>query len=256
LRGIATTTACVGGRRVALIDGFSLRRRDAAVDLPLGAQRLVAFLALKPKALLRIHVASVLWADTTEDKAVAILRTTLWRLRRADLDVVESSGPKLALAPGVRVDVLDVAIAARRMLARPREAVDENVELAGLAGEVLPDWYDDWLLIERERFRQLRLHALEALCDELAAQGRFAQAVEAALAAVELDPLRESAHRALIRVHMAEGNVSEAARELVGFSSFLHATMGVSPSPSLRRMAAELEIPWRCEQAGYHPRSG
>ncbi len=232
-------------RRVALIGGFTFRRLGAAVDLPLGAQRLVAFLAFKPKALLRIHVASVLWANTSKPKAVASLRTTLWRLRQADLDVVESSGPKLALAPGVRVDVQDAAVLAHRVLARPREAVDHGLELEGLVGEVLPDWYDDWLLIERERFRQLRLHALEALCDELAAQGRFARAVEAGLAAVELDPLRESAHRALIRVHMAEGNVSEAAREIEGFSSMLRTAIGVAPSPSLRRLAAELQIPLR-----------
>ena len=39
-------------------------------------------------------------------------------------------------------------------------------------GELLPDWYDDWVLLERERFRQLRLHALDALCDDLTRAGR------------------------------------------------------------------------------------
>ena len=198
--GTGVTVAWPDDRRVALIGGFTFRRLGAAVDLPLGAQRLVAFLAFKPKALLRIHVASVLWANTSEPKAVASLRTTLWRLRQADLDVVESSGPKLALAPGVRVDVQDAAVLAHRVLARPREAVDHGLELEGLVGEVLPDWYDDWLLIERERFRQLRLHALESLCLYLADRraGSTRPRTQAGLSAVAGEPLRESAHRALI----------------------------------------------------------
>jgi DNA-binding SARP family transcriptional activator len=56
-----------------------------------------------------------------------------------------------------------------------------------------PDWYDDWLQMERERFRQLRLHALETLAERFVALGRHAQAIDAALAAVQVDPLRETA---------------------------------------------------------------
>jgi DNA-binding SARP family transcriptional activator len=231
------------GRGVALIGGFSLRGRDQSIVLPPAAQRLVAFLALKPNALLRIHIASVLWTNTNEERAVASLRTALWRLRRADASLVSASATHLALAPGVDVDVRRVGAVARRVLARPRDAAEADVELLPLAGEVLPDWYDDWLLVERERFRQLRLHALEALCDGLAAQGRFAPALEAGLTAVELDPLRESSHRAVIRVHIAEGNLSEARRELAGFCALLQTEIGIAPSPRLRRLAAELRVP-------------
>lgn len=81
------------------------------------------------------------------------------------------------------------------------------------AGELLPDWYDDWLVIERERFRQARLHALEALCGALSSKRRYAKAIEVGLVAVASEPLRESAHRAVIRVHIAEGNISEALRQ-------------------------------------------
>ena len=57
-----------------------------------------------------------------------------------------------------------------------------SLDLAALKGEILPDWYDDWLLLERERIRQLRLHALEAIrCTRLTAAGRFGEAIEAAL---------------------------------------------------------------------------
>ena len=98
------------------------------------------------------------------------------------------------------------------------------------AGEILPDWYEDWVLIEREHFRQLRLHALEALCVELTAAGRFAEAAEAGLAAVEGEPLRESAHRALIGTYLAEGNPGEAIRQYQFFGRCLQDQLGLEPS--------------------------
>src|SRR5437867_4028183 len=65
--------------------------------------------------------------------------------------------------------------------------------------DLLPDWYDDWVALERERLRQLRVHALEQLCDRLLVAERFGEATEAALAASRTEPLRESPQRLLIR---------------------------------------------------------
>jgi DNA-binding SARP family transcriptional activator len=104
----------------------------------------------------------------------------------------------------------------------------------------LPDWYDEWLLIPRERFRQLRVHALEELAIVLADEGRFAEAVEAGLAAVAADPLRETAHRALILAHIAEGNRQEAARQLAVARSLLVRHLGVDVSPGLVRLVQRL----------------
>jgi hypothetical protein len=60
----------------------------------------------------------------------------------------------------------------------------------GLRGDLLPGWYDDCVLLERERVRQLHMHALEALAEKLAAAGRYGEAVPAAYAAVVAEPLR------------------------------------------------------------------
>lgn len=59
----------------------------------------------------------------------------------------------------------------------------------------MPDWCDDWLVVERERLRELRIRALERVCEQLTAIGSFGQAIEAGMAAVRAEPLRESAHR-------------------------------------------------------------
>lgn len=246
---VAATWA-VSDRCIDLIGGFSVRHHRDAVELPYMARRVVAFLAIKPKPVSRMHVAGVLWPETSDNKAFANLRSTLWRIRQKDLDLVESSCSLLALAPSVSVDVRDAAIVAKRVLAHPEEAMDSDLSRLPLGGDLLPDWYDDWLIVERERFRQLRLHALEALCETLAARGSYARAVEAGLAAVELDPLRESAHRTLVRAHVAEGNISEARRELQNFCVLLDSTLGLPPSPLMRSIAADLQISWRCGDAG------
>jgi DNA-binding SARP family transcriptional activator len=84
--------------------------------------------------------------------------------------------------------------------------------------------------MERERVRQRILHALEALSEWLAAAGRFADAVEAAMLATSAEPLRESAQRALIRAHAAEGNLTEARRSYRSYQDLLRRELGVAPS--------------------------
>src|SRR5215472_10827756 len=75
--------------------------------------------------------------------------------------------------------------------------------------------------------------ALEVLCDSLATAGDFAAAIEAGLAAVAGEPLRESAQRALIRTYLAEGNQAAAVRQYRRFRLLLDRELGLAPSPSL-----------------------
>jgi SARP family transcriptional regulator, regulator of embCAB operon len=107
-----------------------------------------------------------------------------------------------------------------------------------LAAELLPDWYDDWVVAAGESWRQLRLHAMEALAGHLAAARRYGEAAAAAVAAVAAEPLRESAHTALITVHLAEGNRSEAVRQYHRYAQLLRAELGVEPTPAMRRLLA------------------
>jgi DNA-binding SARP family transcriptional activator len=99
--------------------------------------------------------------------------------------------------------------------------------------DLLPGWYDDWALMERERIRQRLLHALEALSVRLACLGRFGDAVDAALLAVGAEPLRESAQRALIEAHVAEGNLTEARRTYLVYRDLIRRELDVEPSSDL-----------------------
>jgi DNA-binding SARP family transcriptional activator len=216
--------------RLALLNGFELRSGDDPVSLPMAAQRVIAFLALQARPVSRPFVVGHLWIDASDERGTAALRTTLWRLGPTRCAIVSGTGQTLGLAPCVAVDLDDALARARSVIDHPQDYGDDDRELLCAAGELLPDWYDDWVLVERERFRQLRLHALEALCGALAAEGRFAQATDAGLAAVAGEPLRESAHRALIAAYLAEGNAGEALRQYVSFRRLLVEQLGLAPS--------------------------
>jgi DNA-binding SARP family transcriptional activator len=227
---------------LGLLDGFELRWDEQTIPAPMTVQRVLAFLALHERAVPRSQVAGTLWPEASEERAAASLRSALWRQRRPGDALVEVSPSHLRLAAGVRVDYREAVGYARSLL----DETDEGEALDGNAGylscELLPGWWEDWVLVERERFRQLRLHALEARCRRLALVGRFAQAVEAGLAAVALEPLRESAHRLLISVHLAEGNRAEAIRQYRAYQRLLREELALDPSPQIQALLGGPQI--------------
>jgi DNA-binding SARP family transcriptional activator len=230
-----------GALELGLLHGFEVRSGGRSLELPLSAQRLVAFLALQDRPLQRLYVAGNLWLDSSEERANASLRTTLWRLGHNDCPIIAVNGSQVALAPHVSVDLHAVRARARHVL--QHEEVDSaDLDTLCLAGDLLPDWYEDWVLIERERFRQLRLHALDALCEELTSKGRYGAAVEAGHASVAAEPLRESAHRLLVAAYLAEGNVVEAIRQYRIFRGVLAAELGIEPSQQMETLVAHLPI--------------
>jgi SARP family transcriptional regulator, regulator of embCAB operon len=230
----------VDGSRVLLVGGFQLVEGDAQVALAEGSQRLIALLALRGRPVKRLLVAGTLWPDVTESRAYASLRSALSRLYGVVHDAVEVNPSELHLANSVRVDLRESQALAHRLLDavdQPLDAADLSAAaIASLSGELLPDWYDDWVLLEVEDWRQLRLHALEALAGLLTVAGRYGDAAAAALAAVRADPLRESAHAALIQVHLAERNPSEALREFKRYQELLRAELDLEPSAKLSEL--------------------
>jgi DNA-binding SARP family transcriptional activator len=227
--------------RLRLLDAFALDVAGTAIDLPHGTQRLLAFLALRPHALGRSFMAGSLWLDATDDRAAANLRSALWRLRHVGCPIIVAAHGTLRLDPGVWVDVREASELARRWLGGRATARDASTS-ALLEAELLPDWYDEWVVDERERFRQLRLHALETMTERLIEMGRVGDALLAALAATTDDPLRESAQRALIKVHLAEGNTGEAVRQLRRCEALFERELGVRPSPQLTQLVREAAV--------------
>ena len=103
---------------------------------------------------------------------------------------------------------------------------------------ILPDCDDDCLRLERDRLRDLFLHAIEADATRFAASGDYARALEAAPAALAADPVRETAAAALIAIHLAEGNRPQAVRTYRDFRTRLRAIIDVEPADELRALVA------------------
>lgn len=228
--------------RLCVLGSFQLRQKRQLVDLQPAARRLLAFLSLHDRALQRSYVAGCLWPDHDEEHANGNLRTTVWRMRRAGLDVLDTRDGCLALNEWVSVDLRIVVDRAHRLLHPASSTNGAAEDLTAFADDLLPDWWEDWLVVERERHRQLRLHALERLAETLLAKGHTPQAIEAALVAVQGEPLRESAHRLVIRAHLAEGNASEALRAYRSCARLLRSELGVEPSPLMQALVRTLGL--------------
>jgi len=230
------------GTLVALLGGFRLLHAGHAVRMSLGAEHLIAFVALRSQPVARLLVAGTLWSEVSEHRAYAALRSSLSRLDPVARRALKVDPVAVRLADEVVVDLQDARVLAHRLLALAATP-PEDLSLAAigaLSRDLLPGWYEDWVLLESEDWRQLRLHALEALADRLTAAGRFGEAALAAGAAIRVDPLRESARACLIRLHLTEGNQGEALRQFERFSHVLKAGLGLAPTPQLRKLVETL----------------
>jgi len=230
--------------RVSLLGGFRFEADGVSVLVPDGSQRLLAFLALQGHSVRRSAAAGTLWPAVTDDHASSSLRSALARLGPTARASVLATTKEIGLSPDVAVDLWDSRDLAHLLAAPARSsppAFEPDVDaIDDLSTEILPGWYDDWVLVEAEDWRQVRLHALEALADRLLERRQYAGATTAALAAVRAEPLRESPRAALIRVHISEGNASEALREFAQYGELLRLELGIEPTEQLRILVSQL----------------
>jgi DNA-binding SARP family transcriptional activator len=232
-----------GRAMLCLLGGPYVLRSGRRFNVPEGSKRLLAFVALHGGRVDRRRAAGTLWPYGADDRAAGNLRSALWRLRGAGIEVLEADKTVLSLSDGTVTDVHQLCAWAARVIDGSMTDADLRVlHWDPEAADILPGWYDDWVICERERIRQRLLHGLEALSRRLVAQGRTADAVEAAMDAVRFEPLRESAQHVLIEAHLAEGNYVEALRTYRTYARLVRDELGVRPGGAL---AAALVRPSR-----------
>lgn len=218
------------GVHLQLLGQFRLRNDHRPIDVTTTGQRLLALLALRGSTT-RTVIAGTLWPEVTEQQAHGSLRTTLWRIHRVCLPLVESRLDALELNSSLEVDVRAFTTVALQVL-KLTPALPERLH----GGELLPGWDEDWVIFERERLRQLQLHALDAIAHQLLDRRQYAMALEAAMESARIEPLRESAHRAIVAVHLAEHNSIEAIRQYRSFRALLREGLGIEPSALFTKM--------------------
>ena len=229
--------------RLQLLGDFELSFGDELLRVTQSAQRLLALLAVchRGRPAGRSAVAERLWPEAPQGRTASNLRSVLWRLPRPrGRALVTGTSTSVRLWDGLRVDLWEAEEQTRRLCAADAPPPEELGDLRPLTCDLLPDWHDEWLLVDQEAYRQQRLHALERSAWTLRERGRFTDALSAGLGAVRAEPLRESAHRRVIEVHLAEGNHSEALRQYDHYRRLLAHELGLPPSPAIRQLVAPL----------------
>ncbi|MEU4560136.1 BTAD domain-containing putative transcriptional regulator [Actinoplanes sp. NPDC023936] len=228
------------GLYLELLDGFRLRAGQDAVEVSDVGQRLIALLALRRRPVRRAVIAGTLWPDKTESRASANLRSILWRMNGTDTPgVIVCCGSSLGLQPDLGVDVVTLEEAGWALLDGSIAAAT-SLGFERLSQELLPGWYEDWVIVERERLGQLQIRFLEALVDTLRRSGKFARAIDYAMRLVATDPLRERSQLALIHALVDEGSWGRARWQADQYHDLLRETFGPRAAESFTAEHAEL----------------
>ena len=221
--------------RVRLFGAVALESKG--VPLPMPERRracsLLAWLALHPGMHPRSEVAGRFWPDVLDSSARKSLRTELVAVRRA----LGGAGEGVLVATRDMVGLVgDAVFVDAREFERlvQQDRLEEAVDLCD--GELLPGFDDEWVYEARESHRHHFGDALERLAAGAEATGALTDAVRVSRRRVELDPLREDAHRELIRRLIAAGEVSAARVAFDDLARRLRTELHLPPSSETRRL--------------------
>jgi len=235
--------------RVTLLGGFEVRLGSGvAVRLPTRkAQALLAYLAARPgRSHPRDMLASLLWGEASEGHARGGLRHALVALRRA----LAGPGASALLVQGQmlgldadRVDV-DVATFERSVAEDTPEALEKAAELYHgdllLGFSVNEPLFEDWLVGERERLREMALEALARLLAHQTSAASTERAIQTAVRLLALDPLQEPVHRTLMRLYARQGRRGAALKQYQACVGALKRELGTEPEAETRTLYQEL----------------
>lgn len=234
------------------------RDRAEAEPVRLGhyALGLVAYLALnRTRANSRDCLSGLFWGDEPVERSKACLSTTLWRLRRA-LEPDDGSRGTYILSSGgdstVGINTANIAwldVAALEESVRPlvgsqagslgQPEIDRAERaIVACAGSLMDDFYEDWVVAERERVRCLRQDGLARLVTIHHRRGAFDRAISCARSLLQEDPLREDTHRELIRLYSETGQRVMALRQFESCRAMLIKELGIEPMPETQHLAA------------------
>lgn len=224
------------GWKLQALGAWAVTRDGVEVTLPPRDQRLVALLLIegrRPRSVL----AARLWPDAPDARASANLRSATLDLRRRAPGLVESVAGTLGLGGAVESDLARL----RRLLRRRRAAgLVEEAEVLVQVEELLPGWYEDWVVAEREHLHEGVLDRIHHVVQGLVEVEAAGHALPLVRTAIQLEPMRESAHRALAQIHLLSGDRVAAWQVYAGFRQRSVREFGVSPSSRFEELIGPL----------------
>lgn len=222
------------------IYGFGIGRVERnGEEIPISdwgaaATRLMLFYMLMHSYRTRDQIANVLWEDLPADKVKATFHTTKFRLKRAlGTEVLSYEGGYYKLHPDFD-HWFDVRIFEELIESPTSESRIEHLQAAIdlYKGDFLEDCYDDWCIQLRQALREECLTAIDELTDLWLARRRYRHAIRILFRGLEIDNLRESFHRNLIRTYALAGERSQALNQYQRWKNLLEAELNTVPSES------------------------
>ena len=231
--------------RLYLLGSFRLESvmvgsRDAQpVVLPTRKiESLLAFLTLHPESHAREKLAALIWGDSTDEQARNSLRNALSTLRRQtddDLLLVDRETAQITPRFPLWIDAVEFKRQAEALLATPTSTLDE-IDLKLYRGDLLADFYDDWISSEREQYRLLHQDVLLRLTQIARAQSEYARAIEYAQMILQRDAANERAHQHLMFAQLARGNRAAALKQYDECVRALETELAVEPMPETKAL--------------------
>ncbi|WP_457974934.1 AfsR/SARP family transcriptional regulator [Arthrobacter sp. D1-17] len=228
-----------GEFQLTLFQSWKLLKGANVVHVAARQQRLITALAINgPRP--RSYLVGLLWPEHAEPRAMESLRVSVHLITRQVPGLLVNEGAVLSLS-----ELLDVDLHRFRSQIRHLSQAGLNGNAASCLydlrrAELLPGWYEDWIIFEQTRLRQDRLHAFLVIARESLVRRDYEIALEASEAALELEPLYERAVGLLIQAERQQGNNASALRAFEKYQAQLKADMGIAPSEAIRRLVADV----------------
>jgi len=220
---------------IRLLGEFDVRLNGQPVEIPSRpAQSLLAYLALNPETKHRREkLAGLLWSDSEETNARSNLRHALWRLRKA-IGEEYFDADKVTIAFKALEDCeLDIyCLEGETMETETVGGLINAVSVYG--GDLLPGFYESWVVLERERLRSAFEHVVQRLLDLLIEKGSWLEVLEWGERWIALGHVPEPAFRALMTAYSALGDSSGLAAVYQRCCDALKGELGVEPSEQTR----------------------
>jgi len=232
---------CLGGFEARVASGSPL-------DFPTRrAKALLAYLARHPgRRASRERLGELLWGACSDERARINVRQTLMLARKtlshSACPCIVSDGDALYLDPNhAEVDVADFDELCRERSPGALERAGELYRGEFLEGFALNEQaYEEWLRAERAELHERAIAALMSLLRRYLDDGNAARGVPVARRALALDPLRETAHRALMRLYADTGDRALALKQYQSCRNTLNAELGVQPETKTRELYEEI----------------
>lgn len=228
-----------GEFQLSLFQSWQLLWGATMVHVAARQQRLITALAINgPRP--RSFLVGLLWPEHSEQRAMESLRVSVHLVTRQVPGLLTNGGAVISLSGLVDVDLHRMRLQIRQLSQAGLNGNGASCLYELRHAELLPGWYEDWIIFEQARLRQDRLHALLVIARESLARCDYEIAVEASEAALELEPLYERAVGLLIQAERQQGNNASALRAFEKYQTQLRADTGIAPSEVIRRLIADV----------------